>query len=62
MTDVPSFQAPNANAYAERFMRSIKHKCLSRVIRFGEYHLRRTLAEFIEHYYRERNRSARLTR
>jgi transposase InsO family protein len=25
-------QAPNANAYAERFVRSIKHECLSRVI------------------------------
>ena len=49
------FQAPNANAYAERFVRSIKHECLSRVIPFGEHHLRRTLAEFIEHYHRERN-------
>jgi len=44
------FQAPNANAYAERFVRSIKDECLSRVIPFGERHLRRTLAEFIEHY------------
>ena len=49
------FQAPNANAYAERFVRSIKHECLARVIPFGEHHLRRTLAEFIEHYHRERN-------
>ena len=49
------FQAPNAKAYAERFVRSIKDECLSRVIPFGERHLRRTLAEFIEHYHRERN-------
>ena len=49
------FQAPNANAYAERFVRSIKEECLSRVIPFGERHLRRTLAEFIEHYHGERN-------
>ena len=49
------FQAPNANAYAERFVRSIKHECLNRVIPFGEHHLRRTLAEFIEHYHCERN-------
>jgi hypothetical protein len=39
------FQAPNANAYAERFVRSIKHECLNRVIPFGELHLRRTIAE-----------------
>jgi transposase InsO family protein len=49
------FQASKANAYAERFVRSIKAECLSRVIPFGERHLRRTLAEFIEHYHHERN-------
>jgi transposase InsO family protein len=49
------FQAPNANAYAERFVRSIKHECLNRVIVFGERHLRRTIAEFVEHYHGERN-------
>jgi transposase InsO family protein len=49
------YQAPNANAYAERFVRSIKEECLGRVIPFGERHLRRTIAEFIEHYHRERN-------
>ena len=49
------YQAPNANAYAERFVRSIKHECLHRVIPFGERHLRRTIAEFVEHYHRERN-------
>jgi len=30
------YQAPNANAYAERFVRSIKQECLSRVIPLGE--------------------------
>jgi putative transposase len=49
------YQAPNANAYAERFVRSITHECLNRVIPFGERHLRRTIAEFIEHYHGERN-------
>ena len=49
------FQAPNANAYAERFVRSIKDECLNRVIPFGERHLRRTIAEYVEHYHRERN-------
>jgi putative transposase len=49
------YRAPNANAYAERFVHSIKEECLSRVIPFGERHLRRTIAEFVEHYHRERN-------
>ena len=49
------FQAPNANAYAERFVRSIKHECLNRIIPFGESHFRRALREFVEHYHRERN-------
>ena len=49
------YRAPNANAYAERFVRSIKQECLDRVIPFGERHLRRTMAEYLEHYHRERN-------
>ena len=49
------YQAPNANAYAERFVRSIKEECLNREIPFGERHLRRTIAEYIEHYHTERN-------
>jgi len=49
------YQAPNANAYAERFVRSIKHECLNRVIPLGERHLRRTIAQYVEHYHRERN-------
>jgi putative transposase len=49
------FQAPNANAYAERFVRSTKEECLNRVIPFGERHFRRTIAEYVEHYHGERN-------
>jgi putative transposase len=49
------YQAPNANAYAERFVRSIKQECLSRVIPLGERHLRQTIAAYVEHYHRERN-------
>jgi transposase InsO family protein len=49
------FQAPNANAYSERFVRSIKRECLNRVIPFGARHLRRTIAEFVEHYHGERS-------
>jgi putative transposase len=49
------YQAPNANAYAERFVRSIKQECLNRVIPLGERHLRQTIAAYLEHYHRERN-------
>ena len=48
-------RAPNANAYAERFVRSIKEECLDRMIPLGERHFRRSVAEFVEHYHRERN-------
>ena len=49
------FQAPNCNAYAERFVRSIKEECLNRVVVLGEAHLRRTLTAFAAHYHGERN-------
>ena len=49
------YRAPNANAYAERFVRSIKEECLNRLIPFGERHHRRAVAEFVAHYHRERN-------
>jgi len=48
-------RAPNANAYAERFVRSIKEDCLNCTIPFGERHHRRATAEFVAHYHRERN-------
>ena len=49
------YQAPTANAFVERFVRSIKEECLSRMILFGEAHLRRALSEYEEHYHAERN-------
>ena len=49
------FKAPNANAYAERFVRSIKEECLDRMILFGEGHLRRVIDQYVEHYHGERN-------
>ena len=41
------FQAPNANAHAERFVRSIKEECLHRMIPLGERHFRRAVTEFV---------------
>jgi transposase InsO family protein len=48
-------RSPNLNAYAERFVRTIKESCLDRVILVGEGSLRRAVREFIEHYHHERN-------
>jgi putative transposase len=48
-------RSPNLNAYAERFVGSIKAECLNRLIFFGEASLRRALREFLVHYRRERN-------
>jgi transposase InsO family protein len=48
-------RSPNLNAYAERFVRSIKESCLDRMIFFGEAGLRHAIREFMEHYHRERN-------
>jgi putative transposase len=48
-------RAPNCNAFAERFVRSIKEECLDRIILFGEASLRRALREYVEHYHGERN-------
>jgi putative transposase len=47
-------QSPNLNAYAERFVRSIKESCLERLILFGENSLRTAVREFVAHYLRER--------
>ena len=49
-------QAPNANAYAERFVRSIHAECLDRLILFGERRLLHAVDEFVAHYHGERNR------
>jgi putative transposase len=50
-----SSRSPNLNAYAERFVRSIKSECLAQVIPIGEAHLRRAVREYVEHYHGERN-------
>jgi transposase InsO family protein len=49
------YRPPNANAYAERFVRSIKEECLNRLVPLGERHHRRAVTEFVAHYHRERN-------
>ena len=48
-------RSPNLNAYAERFVRSIKESCLEKMIWFGEDALRKGVQEFVAHYHGERN-------
>jgi putative transposase len=48
-------RSPNLNAFAERWVRTVKEECLSKLILFGEGSMRRALTEFCEHYHTERN-------
>ena len=48
-------RSPNLNAFAERFVRTIKENCLDQMILFGESSLRKAVREFVEHYHTERN-------
>jgi transposase InsO family protein len=48
-------RSPNLNAFAERWVRSVKEECLRKLILFGEGSLRRALAEYVTHYHAERN-------
>jgi transposase InsO family protein len=48
-------RSPNLNAYAERFVRSIKEECLSRVVPIGRMMARRALDQYVAHYHAERN-------
>jgi hypothetical protein len=48
-------QSPNLKAFAERWVRSVKQECLSKLILFGEVALHRALTEYTEHYHAERN-------
>ena len=53
-TPIPA-RSPNLNAHAERWVRSIKQECLSKLILFGETSLRRVVSEYLQHYHQERN-------
>ena len=48
-------QSPNLNAFAERFVKSIKTECLEQFVLFGENSLRHVIREYLAHYHAERN-------
>ena len=47
-------RSPNLNAFAERFVESIKSQCLERLVLLGEGHLRTAVRAFVVHYHEER--------
>ena len=47
-------RSPNLNAYAERWVRSVKDETLSRMILFGERSLWHVLKEYVTHFHHER--------
>ena len=44
------FRAPNANAYAERWVRTVRHECLNKLLIVNQAHLRRVLSEYVVYY------------
>ena len=55
VTRVPlPLQSPNLNAYAERWVRSVKDECLAQLILWGERSLQHALRSYVSHYHHER--------
>jgi putative transposase len=55
-------RSPNLNAYAERWVRSVKEECLSKLVLFGERSLERALEQYEVHYHEERNHQGKQNR
>jgi putative transposase len=47
-------RTPQANAFAERFVGTVRRECLDRMLIFGRGHLERVLAEYVVHYNQHR--------
>jgi putative transposase len=44
-------QASNANAFAERCVRTVREECLDHILVLNDAHLRRVLCEYVDSYY-----------
>ena len=47
-------RAPKANAFAERFVRTVRSECLDHVLVYGRRHLEAVLRAYVAHYIEER--------
>lgn len=52
-------RSPQANAFAERWVRTLRHELLDRTIIWNEHQLRSLLAEYVDHYNRHRSHRSR---
>ena len=50
----PRVRSPKANAFAERFVRTVRRECLDQVLIYGRPHLERVLGAYVAHYVDER--------
>ncbi len=48
------YQAPNANAFAERWVRTAREECLDHILILSDAHLRRVLTQFVAYYHTRR--------
>lgn len=57
-TVLTPFRSPKANAFAERWVRTVREECLDHLLIISVGHLRRVMAEYIEYYNHHRPHQA----